>query len=220
MQDPPKSLLTGTNSFGIEDLTLYCSNYRTFLSADTRGPDAGDVFLRRVRVRANVYRGHLDPAEVDRRYREGVKVGFGGGYWLAVLGGRNIEVTDCDLYSASCVLSLTEPRGARIERNTLGSGRWGGSGVFGGDGIIVENNRYIGCDLMSWGAVGGLGYGNLSHVYIGHNSFFMENGGDREPITSDAPGGIYSGPAAGADAASITLPQPARDTGPRWIGAA
>ncbi|OGV65348.1 MAG: hypothetical protein A3K19_11660 [Lentisphaerae bacterium RIFOXYB12_FULL_65_16] len=218
--DPPKLLLTGTNSFGIEDISFYCSNYITFLSADTKGDDAGDVSLRRVRVRADIYRGHMKPEEVDRRYRVGLKVGFGGGYWLLVLGGRNVAVSDCDLYSSGCVLSLTQPKGARIENNILGSGRWGGGGVFGGDGVIMENNHYVGCDLMSWGAAGGLGFGNLSHVYLGHNTFFMENGGDREPITSDASGEVYHGLLAAADATTLTLPQPAKDTGPRWIGAA
>jgi hypothetical protein len=217
---PPNSWLAGTNSFGLENLTLYCSNYKTFLTSDTQGDQAGDVFLRHVRVRANIYRGHIPPEEIDRRYREGLKVGFGGGYWLAALGGRNIEVSDCDLYSSSCVLSLTQPQGARIERNILGSGRWGGGGVFGGEGVIFDHNQYVGCDLTSWGAAGGLGYGNLSHVFIGHNSFYMENGGDREPITSDAPGGLYSGPLVGADATSITLPQPLKDTSPHWLGAA
>lgn len=217
---PPSSWLAGTNSFGLEDLTLYCSNYRTFLTADTAGDQAGDVFLRRVRIRANIYRGHLQPEEIDRRYREGVKVGFGGGYWLVALGGRNLEVSDCDLYSSSCVLSLTQPRGARIEHNILGSGRWGGGGVFGGEGVTIEGNQYVGCDLMSWGAAGGLGYGNLSHVYIGRNSFSTEHGGDREPITSDASGEVYHGPLAGADADSVTLPAPPKDTSPRWLGAA
>lgn len=217
---PPKTWLTGTNSFGLEDLTLYCSNYTTFLAGDRTGPDAGDVFLRRLRVRANIYRGHMEPQEVDRRYREGLKVGFGGGYWLVALGGRNLEVSNCDLYSSSCVLSLTQPRGARITNNILGSGRWGGGGVFGGDGVIMEGNQYVGCDLMSWGAAGGLGYGNLQHVYLAKNSFALEHGGDREPITSDASGEVYSGLLAGADASSVTLPQPPKDTSARFLGAA
>jgi hypothetical protein len=130
-----------------------------------------------LRVRANLYCGHPVPEEVDRRYREGLKVGFGGGYWLAILGGRNVEVRDCDLYSAGCVISLIEPHGARIEGNVLGAGRWGGSGVFGGDGVVIADNKYVGCDLMSWGAAGGLGFGNLQHVFICRNSFALEQGG-------------------------------------------
>ena len=218
--NPPEALVRGKNHFGVEDLTLYCSNYNTIITADTRTPEAGDVFLRRLRVRANLYYGHPEPQEVDRRYRAGLKVGFGGGYWLAVLGGRNVEVSDCDLYSASCVVSLTEPRGARIVRNILGSGRWGGSGVFGGDGVVIADNKYVGRDLMSWGGAGGLGFGNLQHVLIRRNSFLFEHGGDRESITSDASGEVYHGKIASGDATGITLPKPPQDPGPRWIGSA
>ena len=218
MDTPPPALLQGTNSFGLEQLTLYCSNYRTFLAADTTGPDAGDVFIRQVRIRANVFRGHMKPEEVDRRWREGMKVGFGGGYWLFRLGGRNISITDCDLYSASCIYSLTAPRGAVIERNILGAGRWGGSGIFGGEGIILADNKYVGMDLMSWGAAGGLGYGNLSHLYLARNSFVMEHGGDRESITSDASGGLYYGPIASCAGTTLTLPEAIKTPDQRWIG--
>jgi hypothetical protein len=218
MDAPPPTLLQGTNSFGLEELTLYCSNYKTFLAADRSGPDAGDVFLRKLRVRANAFRGHMEPAEVDRRWREGMKVGFGGGYWLIDLGGRNIQITDCDLYSASCVYALHEPRGAVVERNILGAGRWGGSGVFGGDGVVLADNKYEGDDLMSWGAAGGIGYGNMSHLYLARNSFVLEHGGDRESITSDASGGLYYGPIASCSGTTITLPEPVKGTDPRRVG--
>jgi hypothetical protein len=218
--NPPEALVRGKDHFAVEDLTLYCSNYNTIITAGTRTPNAGDVFLRRLRVRANLYYGHPEPQEVDRRYRAGLKVGFGGGYWLAVLGGRNVEVSDCDLYSASCVVSLTEPRGARIVRNILGSGRWGGSGVFGGDGVVIADNKYVGRDLMSWGGAGGLGFGNLQHVFIRRNAFLFEHGGDRESITSDSSGEIYHGRIAAGDPTGITLPKPPQDPAPRWIGSA
>ncbi|MBU0610998.1 MAG: glycoside hydrolase family 55 protein, partial [Armatimonadetes bacterium] len=218
MDAPPPVLLQGTNSFGLEELTLYCSNYKTFLAADTSGPDAGDVFLRKVRVRADVFRGHMKPEEVDRRWREGLKVGFGGGYWLLKLGGRNLSVTDCDLYSASCIYALTQPRGAVIERNILGAGRWGGSGIFGGEGVILADNQYVGMDLMSWGAAGGLGFGNLSHLYLARNSFKLEHGGDRESITSDASGGIYYGPIKSCAGTTLTLPEAIKAPDQRWIG--
>ncbi len=217
---PPASWIKGTNSFGLADLTLYCSNYKVFLTSDTTGLDAGDVRLRHVRVRADVFRGHMTPEEVDKRWRAGLANGFGGGYWLVQLGGRNLEVTDCDLHSSSCALSMTNPHGARIERNTLGLGRWGGDGIFGGDGVLLADNHFVGCDLMSWGAAGGIGYGNVEHVYIARNTFALEHGGDRESITSDASGGIFHGKIASADATSITLPEPPKGADARWIGAA
>ena len=40
---------------------------------------------------------------------------------------------------------------------------------------MLADNRYVGCDLMSWGAAGGLGYANLQHVCIRGNSFALTN---------------------------------------------
>lgn len=204
-EKPPKALLSGSNSFGLEDLTFYTFNYVKFLTADRSGPEAGNVFCRRLVVRANAYRGHMKPEEFDRRWREGLKDGFGGGYWLFDLGGRNVSVTDCDLLSSGDMIALRDPHGARIANNILRAGRWGGSGIFSGDGVIVEQNQYLGQDLTTWGATGGAGYGNLQNVYIGHNVYRMEHGGDREAITADAPGGYYQGKPVSADATSITV---------------
>jgi hypothetical protein len=72
MQDPPLLFLRGTNSFGIEDITLYCNNYRrSFVVADSETPESGDVFLRRVCIRTNAYREHVidHPEEADQRFR-------------------------------------------------------------------------------------------------------------------------------------------------------
>lgn len=218
MPEPLPVMVKATNSFGIEDLTLYCGNYRTFLQADKTGEDAGNIFIRRTRIRANAFRGHMTPEEVDKRWREGLKVGFGGGFWLLNMGGKNIQITDCDLYSSSCVYALTNPQGALIERNIIGAGRWGGSGVFGGDGVILADNKYVGNDLMSWGAAGGLGYGNMAHVYIANNTFDLEHGGDRESITSDASGGLYYGPVVNCSGKSLTLAEPLTTTDKRWVG--
>ena len=206
MDKPPRALVSGSNSFGLEDLTFYTFNYAKFLTSDGSGPEAGDVFCHRLVVRANAYRGHMEPEEFDRRWREGLKDGFGGGYWLMDFGGRNVEITDCDLLSSGDMIALREPRGCRIAHNILRAGRWGGSGIFQGDGVIVEHNQYLGQDLTTWGATGGAGYGNLQNVYIGHNLYRMEHGGDREAITADAPGGYYQGKPQAADARSLTVP--------------
>lgn len=217
-EEPLPVLLKATNSFAIEDLTFYCGNYRTFLQGDKTGDDAGDILIHRTRIRANVFGGHMKPEEVDRRWREGMKVGFGGGYWLLNFGGKNIRITDCDFYSASCVYALTNPQGAVIERNIIGAGRWGGSGIFGGKGVVLADNQYVGNDLMSWGAAGGLGYGNLAHVYIARNTFVKEHGGDRESITSDASGGLYYGPVVACEGTSLTLNEEIKTTDKRWVG--
>ncbi|OGV66554.1 MAG: hypothetical protein A3K19_23865 [Lentisphaerae bacterium RIFOXYB12_FULL_65_16] len=208
LENAPPALLSGSHSFGIEDLTFYCTRYRKFLTADKTGETAGNVFCRRLVVRAVVYRGHLKPEEIAQRFLDGSPHprGFGGGYWLMELGGANVEVTDCDLLSSGNVISLTQGRGVRIANNRLRGGRWGGSGVFQGDGIVIEHNEYLGADLMTWGGSGGSGYGNLQHMYVGHNTYRMEHGGDREAITSDGGGGAYQGREVTADAQSITVP--------------
>ena len=67
---PPEALLRGTNSFGIEELTLYAKDHQHVIASDLGDkPAAGDVFVRRVRVRADVYRGHPSVAEVDKLFR-------------------------------------------------------------------------------------------------------------------------------------------------------
>ena len=218
-QQPPPALVHGTNSFGLEDLTLYCANYKTFLTADTTGEQAGNVFLRRLCVRADMYRGHITPEEVDRRFRGGLG-GFGGGYWLAKLGGRNVEVSDCDLYSSGCTINLTNVKDARMERNVFRLGRLGGCGVFEGDGLLVEDNQFLGSDLTSACGAGGLGYGNLSNVCLARNKFTLHYGMNGEAITSDAPGGGYQGLIAAADASSLTLPAGAKHGGEGMVGSA
>jgi hypothetical protein len=216
---PPKQWILGTNHFGLENLTLYCSNYLTFLGAEQTAADAGSVFLRQVRVRADIYRGHEEAQVQEARYRQGLG-GFGAGHWLIQLGGSDNVVEDCDLYSSGCVIGIREARDCVIRHNQLGSGRWGGSGIFGGERVILEGNRYYGASLTSWGGAGGVGYGNLTHLYIGHNSMTDAHGGDSEQITSDAAGGFFYGKADTVGADSVTLPATAAKPGPRWVGAA
>jgi hypothetical protein len=216
---PPRLWITGTNHFGLENLTLYCSNYKDFLGGDQGGEDAGSFFLRQVRVRADIYRGHQAAEVQEARYKAGLG-GFGAGHWLLQLGGRNVVIEDCDLYSSGTVIGLHEPRGAVIRHNQLGSGRWGGSGIFGGEGIIVEGNRYYGASLTSWGGVGGVGYGNVSNFYLAHNEFSLAYGGDGEQLTSDAPGGFFYGKPAAVEADGLRVPPERAPQTPGWVGAA
>jgi hypothetical protein len=59
LPNPPQALVRGTNSFGIENLTLFAGNHVHVIASDQGTPDAGDVLVRRVRVRADAYMGHL-----------------------------------------------------------------------------------------------------------------------------------------------------------------
>ena len=217
VQDALPAQIKGTNSFGIEGITFYCSNYSRFITADSAQPDAGDIRLRRVTVRANRYRGHMTPEEADRRMR----TGGDNQCPLLSFGGANVEVTDCDLYSSGMVFWLSRLRGALIARNTLTNGRLGWYCLSGNDGVIFEHNRILGGDLMATG--GGLntldGSTYSQHVYYAHNTLANMFGWDREAMTSDAGGGAYFGKVATAAGNVVTLAEDPKLGGRDWKGA-
>jgi len=214
MPQPPDALVKGSNSFGLEDLTLYCSNYQHVIVGDFGDqPEAGDVVVRRVRVRADLYRGHPDPKEVHERFTKFQKLSSGGGDTLRV-GGSKIEVTDCDLYGSGRSLALGYARGATISGNTLANGRWGWYDIYNSENVIFEKNDVVGADLMSTG--GGLSCWRTKmprqqNIYVGQNAFRLMHGWDREAMTSDGGGGAYQGPVASATADTIAIP-----AGEKW----
>jgi len=221
MPKPPEFLVHGKKSFAVENLTFYCTDYVHFLGNDLNDPEAGDVHVRRIRVRADLYRGHLTPEQVAERFKASLSRSTGGGDTLR-LRGSNIEVTDCDLYGSGRVLYLTRGRGARIRRNTLYNGRWGWYCISGADGVVFEDNTLTGADLMSTG--GGIncldGSTCSQNVYFARNTLRLMHGWDREAMTSDAGGGAYCGPIASATPASVTLADEPKWGGRDWKGAA
>ena len=217
VQNPPAQQLKATNSFAIEDLTFYCANYSRFLVAEGTEPTAGNIRLRRLTVRANRYRGHIEASEADRR----LKSGSGNQCPLLTFGGPAVEVTDCDLYSSGMAFWLTRLRGAYIARNIFSNGRWGWYSLSGNDGVIFENNRIVGGDLMATG--GGLntldGSSYSQHVFYAHNTLLNMFGWDREAMTSDAGGGAYFGKALSALDKVVTLAENTKLQGRDWKGA-
>jgi len=210
MTTPPPALIQGTNSFAIQDLTIYASRHRHIIVGDLGGqPEAGNIFLRRVRVRGNNYRGHLKPEEVDQRFRDSLQLSTGGGDTVR-MGGRNIVIEDCDLYGSGRSLFLSRVRGGRVTGNTFYNGRWGWYCISGSDGLIFENNQVIGADLMSTG--GGLncldGSTYSQNVYYAHNKLRLMHGWDREAMTSDAGGEFYIGKVKSISGKTMTLAEP------------
>ncbi|HOE61294.1 MAG TPA: glycosyl hydrolase family 28-related protein [Kiritimatiellia bacterium] len=215
MRNPPWALVQGTNSFGLEDLTIYAHHHHHVIAADLGDkPDAGNVFLRRVRVRASSYRGHLTPDEVDARFRETMKWSTGGGDTVR-MGGSSIEITECDFYGSGRTLFLSRVRGGLVADNRFFNGRWGWYCISGSDGLIFENNEITGADLMSTG--GGLncldGSRFSQNVYYADNRLQRMHGWDREAMTSDAGGEAYSGKAVTAHGTTLVL-----DGKPNWRG--
>ncbi|NCO32722.1 MAG: hypothetical protein AUJ92_02620 [Armatimonadetes bacterium CG2_30_59_28] len=212
MTAPPSSLIQGTNSFGIQGITIYASKHQHIIVGDLGAqPDAGDIFLRRVRVRANYYRGHLKPEEVDQRFRESLRLSTGGGDTVR-MGGKNIVIEDCDMYGSGRALFLSRVRGGRVTGNTFYNGRWGWYCISGSDGLIFENNQVIGGDLMSTG--GGMncldGSTYSQNVFYAHNKLKLMHGWDREAMTSDAGGEFFIGRIKAVSGKTMTLAEPSK----------
>ncbi len=215
----PFNLIEGTDHFGVEDLTLYASNYKHGIVGEQRAPEAGHTFVRRVCMRANMYRGHLKPEEVDRRFRESLRLSTGGGDCIR-LGGEMVEVTDCDLYGSGRAFYFYGAKGGRVANNRFYNGRWGWYCITGADGLIYENNVLTGADLMSTGGgINCLGSVYSRNVYYAGNTVALCHGWDREAMTSDAGGGPYYGPVARCEGRELTLPEKPNWRGHQWIGA-
>lgn len=219
MATPPEALIQGTNSFALENLTIYASMAHHIIVGDQGiTPDAGNVRLWRVRTRVDAYRGHLEPAEVDKRYRDGLRTNGGA---IVRLGGDSVRITECDLYGTGMALYLSRARNSVVRGNTLYNGRGGWYEIAGSDGLIFENNTITGDDLMATG--GGLdcldGSSYSQNVWFSHNKLSLMHGWDREAMTSDAGGGLYYGPITKAEGTALTLPEAPR-SGRNWAGAA
>ena len=215
--DPLPVLVRGTNSFAVEQITLYAANHYHVIVGDLGDqPEAGNVALRGVRVRANMYRREAGPdgysgvaSKEDAAKRFEAAGWTGAGPDTVRLGGANVEITDCDLYgSGARSLFLSRVRGGLVARNTFTNGRWGWYLIGGSDGLIFEDNVIRGGDLMSTG--GGLstldGSTSSRDVYFAHNTLRDFWGLDREAMTTDGPDGTFLGPIAGVAGPTLTLP--------------
>ena len=220
MATPPEALIQGTNSFALENLTIYASKCRHVIVGDLGDkPDSGNVRLWRVRTRVDAYRDHLTPEETDERYRDLLRISGGASVRL---GGDNIVIAQCDFYGSGMALYLSRTRNGVVRGNAFYNGRGGWYEIAGSDGLIFEDNTITGADLAATG--GGLdcldGSSYSQNVYFSRNKLELMHGWDREAMTSDAGGGLYYGPIAGAEGVTLTLPEAPKMGGRNWAGAA
>lgn len=195
-ETPPEAWISGAD-FGLENLSIYCFNYRRVIS-DTQ--DSERLRLHRVRIRA--------VPDASRSYMlKSTKETLAAVH----LQGRNFRVTECDIY---CRMPGFE------EGRVVVTGPWGfaaGKGPYYGvisdcvlrghmygcenlKGMIFERNRIEGvcCSSTTY-------WNNFSQdVYIANNTVQHVYGGDREIMTFDAGGGAYFGKAV-ADGTKLTL---------------
>lgn len=211
LPSPPDALILGTSRFSIEDMTIYASNHGHIISGgfvgNAQAPDASDITIRRVRIRASAFRGHMTPQEtfqrmqiLQRRYPESPD--------SVRLSGNRIMVSDCDVVGSGRSIYLFKASNAVISGNLLNNGRFGWYSITGSNRIIFENNVVAAIDLQGTGG----GINTLSNavsasenILLDHNTFKGIIGWDREAMTSDGPGGYYYGGALSAAPDRLSL---------------
>ncbi len=197
--EPLPTLLEGSGDFGVEDLGLYTQGrHRNIISSDR-----GHVRIRRVRIRANCY--YMTMENGRPHHRRGVDEPAAKMGAAIELCGPNVEITDCDIYHSALVFFLKHVQGGLIARNRS---RGGNHHVLsGGQGVIFEQNEFIGNSLTAGGSNVSLFYGASScrHVYYARNQTSHIYGGDHEALTFDGHGTAYFGRVAAAGGETLTL---------------
>ncbi len=224
--EAPDALIKGTTRFSIEDLTIYASNHGHIISGGFMGssqaPDASDIAIRRVRIRASAFRGHMTPQQTFQRMAL-LQMRYPDSPDSIRLSGNRIIVSDCDVVGSGRSLYLFKASDAVIAGNTFNNGRNGWYSITGSNRVIFENNVVAAADLQGTGG----GINTLSNavsasenIFLGGNTFKNMIGSDREAVTTDGPGGYYFGGAQSVapDRLSLLGPPNERVVSSTWIG--
>jgi len=219
-ETPPLHLVRG-NTFGLENLSLYCQNHRTVVLIE---PKSDGAFVRNVRIRANCHFMIDIPGEPFRG-RLGPKSNRDLGAGIAVHG-RNFEIRDCDVLASDIALFLKDTRHGLVTGNTF---------LYGGRGyriescreLVFENNTVEGFGLTAIGNDIATFWSNAcTNISFAKNRLRRMFGADREMMTLDAGGGAYLGHVAAVDGNRLTLAADPvfKDYAPKphqnWAGAA
>ena len=223
----PPSLISGARGFAVEDLTLFASQHAEIITGGLDGeaplPDAADIRVARVRIRASAFRGLLTPAETAARMAA-LKRPSGIPPFAIRLAGRHVEIIDCDVIASGGSFQVQHADGALITGNRFGSGRLGGYFITGSQRVIFENNLVFSADLQSTGGgINTLGANAplSQNIYVHANTFTSLLGGDREAMTTDGPRGYYYGRVVRDGVRwRLTSPLPQRFLAGEWLGAA
>ena len=219
-ETPPLHLVRG-NTFGLENLSLYCQNHRTVVLIE---PKSDGAFIRNVRIRANCY-FMIEHADKPFRGRSGPKSNRDIGAGIAVHG-KNFEISNCDVLASDIALFVRDTRQGRVTGNTF---LYGGRGyrIESSRELVFEDNTVEGFDLTAIGNDIGTFWSNAcTNLYFAKNTLRRMFGADREMMTLDAGGGAYMGTIASVDGNRITLAADPvfKDYAPKphqnWAGAA
>ena len=96
---------SATGSWGVRDVTVFVSGFHNVIFDANNVTDG--FYLRRVRLRANAFFGANEEFTSTRGRWQNYTWASNGAALL--INGRNWEVTDCDLYSTTAVISSQRP---------------------------------------------------------------------------------------------------------------
>lgn len=206
---PPDPMINAGARFALRDLSIVARRHLGLVRAGTAGAeaDAGHhVSIERVRIRASAFMKRPSPEELQKRLDMMMTEGKGSPALL--LTGPNVRVIDCDILGSMRSIFLVNATDAVISGNVVGNGRRGWYSVSGSNRVLMENNDIFGADLQAAG--GGLNTLGASeprseNILVKNNTFRLMFGGDREPLTTDGPGGFYYGSAISASPKSVRI---------------
>ncbi|TYL89368.1 hypothetical protein FXB40_36330 [Bradyrhizobium rifense] len=226
-ENPPEALIAGTTNFAIEDLTIYASRHGPIVTGgflkDQPLPNASDIAIRRVRVRASAFRGHLTPLQTYQRMFY-LEQHYGQYLDTIRLTGDRLTVSDCDLVGSGRALFLLKATNAVVSGNVLNNGRFGWYSITGANRVIFENNIVAAADLQGTGGTVNNLWTDVTgseNVIFAHNTFKSMYGWDREAVGTDGGGGFYFGPVSSLAPDRLSLPGPANEQiiATTWVGA-
>lgn len=208
---PPDALIAGEKAFSVESLTIFASAHRYVISGGYANnepvAEARDISVRHVRIRASVFRGHLD-VDGTQKVLSAMKATYPDMPTALRLSGERVRIEDNDIISSGGAFSLGGGRDVIVRNNRFGNGRYGWYSISGCDRVIVEDNEFFAADLQGTGG----GINTLAHlngasghfstsenIVVRRNDFHDMYGWDREAMTTDGPGGAYYGKARPLD---------------------
>jgi hypothetical protein len=178
---PLETLIQGTNSFGIEDLSILAVNHLAAIMTDQgTAPKAGNVFLRRLYIYLNRFE-NADFTMVSDRLKESHFERPDQNLGAIVIGGENVQVTDCEIYSSHSPFHFNGNY-ALYKNNRCFQGS---TNFISGTNVIFENNVVQGSQMGRGG-----GCYVRQNLYYAHNRIGNMAYSDAELFTTDAPAQI------------------------------
>ena len=228
--DSTRPRIKGPGRYTIADLTIYSAENGPVVSDDSHESAAkgvaptGGVVLERVRIETNGFRRVRRAEELAELVMNSRRKPRGGKRYAVLLGGADLKIVECEISGTHGTLRLSKAIRGLVARSILRPGLWGNVSLASSEGLIFEDNKIHGGDLLAVGiGVPASGPGRVSrNIYFARNEVRRFFGLDREGFTSDAGGGVYFGRVEAIDDRTFRLLDPVDDTGfrapPEWRG--